>query len=335
MPPFRKISNLGVNHKITDNHDASIGNKEKKVLNKAGGSNKAFGLRDVFKIKTLKKALEKISYKNNEKSLNFDISVKKSEPIQEKKIYKIIYSLLQSLAGKELSDKLGYDDARRLLVEYCKSNENSVINIAQTQSLKELLSMMELVVKLEIKNLNTAQNHIEGLISKDLSCGIYAEICEEEKYNPEKLTGKIDRAATWILNASNSNNDKGKIAVLLNDYANNNKDLRNYETIKEIHGLLLPFPEKNYRAPAVAGGSLPSSTGGEAMLVRHMNQHFYKKNFPAKDLGKHLFACVVGYHGFSDGNGRLGRMLFAIEELRNNRFKPMSTRAEEALHNLN
>ena len=53
------------------------------------------------------------------------------------------------------------------------------------------------------------------------------------------------------------------------------------------------------------------------------------------DIGKQLFAGVIGYHGFVDGNGRMGRALFAISELRKDQFIPLALSAEDALHGLN
>jgi Fic family protein len=47
-----------------------------------------------------------------------------------------------------------------------------------------------------------------------------------------------------------------------------------------------------------------------------------------------LLATVVGFHGLGDGNGRTGRALYAISQLRNNRFTPLTKQEFSLLHGL-
>ncbi|NMV05549.1 effector protein, partial [Vibrio parahaemolyticus] len=99
-----------------------------------------------------------------------------------------------------------------------------------------------------------------GLASTDLSQGVYAEGLAEGAFNKSGVTNNVERAAAWIINASNSKgNDAENITSLLKEYASNGKDLLNMENLKELHARLVPNVERDYRGPNISGGTLPSS----------------------------------------------------------------------------
>ncbi len=242
-------------------------------------------------------------------------------------------SMLETDSGKNLTSLIGESAAKSLAGRVVKDYGGGV-SAAQKKPAGSI-NQMQAVFDMEVMHLKSAQRHIEGLASTDLSQGVYAEGLAEDAFNKSGVTDNVERAAAWIINASNSKgNDAENITSLLKEYVSNGKGLLNMDNLKELHARLVPDVERDYRGPNISGGTLPSSIGGEGMLKQHI-EGFLKENPVAdKDLGKHLFAGVIGYHGFTDGNGRMGRMLYAIAELRNDSFNPLAMNAENSLHGI-
>ncbi|MFH4574185.1 VopS family T3SS effector adenosine monophosphate-protein transferase [Vibrio diabolicus] len=242
-------------------------------------------------------------------------------------------SMLETNSGKNLTSLIGESAAKSLAGRVVKDYGGGVS--AAQKNPAGSINQMQAVFDMEVMHLKSAQRHIEGLASTDLSQGVYAEGLAEDAFNKSGVTDNVERATAWIINASNSKgNDAENITSLLKEYASNGKDLLNMDNLKELHARLVPDVERDYRGPNISGGTLPSSIGGEGMLKQHI-EGFLKENPVAdKDLGKHLFAGVIGYHGFTDGNGRMGRMLYAIAELRNDSFNPLAMNAENSLHGI-
>nr|QIU79793.1 VopS family T3SS effector adenosine monophosphate-protein transferase [Vibrio harveyi] len=242
-------------------------------------------------------------------------------------------AMLETDSGKKLTSLIGESAAKSLAGRVVKDYGGGVS--AAQKNPAGSITQMQAVFDMEVMHLKSAQRHIEGLASTDLSQGVYAEGLAEDAFNKSGVTDNVERAAAWIINASNSKgNDAENITSLLKEYASNGKDLLNMDNLKELHARLVPDVERDYRGPNISGGTLPSSIGGEGMLKQHI-EGFLKENPVAdKDLGKHLFAGVIGYHGFTDGNGRMGRMLYAIAELRNDSFSPLAMNAENSLHGI-
>ncbi|PLX64757.1 MAG: effector protein [Vibrio alginolyticus] len=242
-------------------------------------------------------------------------------------------SMLETNSGKNLTSLIGESAAKSLAGRVVKDYGGGV-SAAQKKPAGSI-NQMQAVFDMEVMHLKSAQRHIEGLASTDLSQGVYAEGLAEDAFNKSGVTDNVERAAAWIINASNSKgNDAENITSLLKEYVSNGKGLLNMDNLKELHARLVPDVERDYRGPNISGGTLPSSIGGEGMLKQHI-EGFLKENPVAdKDLGKHLFAGVIGYHGFTDGNGRMGRMLYAIAELRNDSFNPLAMNAENSLHGI-
>ncbi|KAB0470322.1 VopS family T3SS effector adenosine monophosphate-protein transferase [Vibrio sp. IB15] len=240
--------------------------------------------------------------------------------------------LLDTEPAKSLNTQIGEGATKALAGKVVKAFGGGAMGVKNNPN---TAMGLEVVFETEVKNLKAAQAHIEGLANKDLSSGVYADSLAEDKFNKTGTTNNLERAAAWIINASTSKgNDADNITALLKEYAANDKDLLNMDNLKELHARAVPNIERDYRGPATAGGALPSSIGGEGMLKQHI-EGFLKENPVAdKDLGKQLFAGVIGYHGFTDGNGRMGRMLYAIAELRNDSFTPLAMTAENNLHGI-
>ncbi|HHX8270444.1 TPA: VopS family T3SS effector adenosine monophosphate-protein transferase [Vibrio diabolicus] len=242
-------------------------------------------------------------------------------------------SMLETDSGKKLTSLIGESAAKSLAGRVVKDYGGGVS--AAQKNPAGSITQMQAVFDMEVMHLKSAQRHIEGLASTDLSQGVYAEGLAEDAFNKSGVTDNVERAAAWIINASNSKgNDAENITSLLKEYASNGKDLLNMDNLKELHARLVPDVERDYRGPNISGGTLPSSIGGEGMLKQHIEGFLKEKPVADKDLGKHLFAGVIGYHGFTDGNGRMGRMLYAIAELRNDSFNPLAMNAENSLHGI-
>ncbi|MGI3066660.1 VopS family T3SS effector adenosine monophosphate-protein transferase [Vibrio diabolicus] len=242
-------------------------------------------------------------------------------------------SMLETDSGKNLTSLIGESAAKSLAGRVVKDYGGGVS--AAQKNPAGSITQMQAVFDMEVIHLKSAQRHIEGLASTDLSQGVYAEGLAEDAFNKSGVTDNLERAAAWIINASNSKgNDAENITSLLKEYASNGKDLLNMDNLKELHARLVPDVERDYRGPNISGGTLPSSIGGEGMLKQHIEGFLKEKPVADKDLGKHLFAGVIGYHGFTDGNGRMGRMLYAIAELRNDSFNPLAMNAENSLHGI-
>ncbi|CAQ84662.1 MULTISPECIES: VopS family T3SS effector adenosine monophosphate-protein transferase [Photorhabdus] len=242
-------------------------------------------------------------------------------------------SLQDTKTGKKLQDLMGHQ-ATTQLINKLVAPQQSFVSLEQLRkqpSATNAIANLEPVLMMEEKNLLAAQHHQEAIRGQDLSQGIYAETLSEDFYNPNKLTDNVDRAAAWILKASTSGgNEWSNFTALLKEYTHNGKDLTDSQVLKELHHRLVPNIERDYRGPAISGGSLPSSIGGAAMLARHLET--LDKQDP--QIGKQLFAAVVGFHGFTDGNGRMGRLLYALTELRASQFSPLSVKTENALHGI-
>ncbi len=242
-------------------------------------------------------------------------------------------SMLETDSGKNLTSLIGESAAKSLAGRVVKDYGGGVF--AAQKNPAGSINQMQAVFDMEVMHLKSAQRHIEGLASTDLSQGVYAEGLAEDAFNKSGVTDNVERAVAWIINASNSKgNDAENITSLLKEYASNGKDLLNMDNLKELHARLVPDIERDYRGPNISGGTLPSSIGGEGMLKQHIEGFLKEKPVADKDLGKHLFAGVIGYHGFTDGNGRMGRMLYAIAELRNDSFNPLAMNAENSLHGI-
>ena len=240
-------------------------------------------------------------------------------------------AMLDTDSGKKLASLIGEEEAGTLVGNVVADFGGGVAALQKSPTFS--IDQMRAILDIEVMHIQSAQQHIEGLASVDLSQGVYAETLAESIFNPTNLVSNVDRATAWIINASNSEgNDAENIRALLSEYASNDKDLLNMNNLKQLHHRLVPNVDLNYRGPNLSGGTLPSNISGEGMLKQHL-ESFLQSN-PVTDLGKHLFAAVVGYHGFTVGNGRMGRLLYAITELRNDSFNPLAMSAENSLHGI-
>lgn len=147
-------------------------------------------------------------------------------------------SMLETDSGKNLTSLIGESAAKSLAGRVVKDYGGGVS--AAQKNPAGSINQMQAVFDMEVMHLKSAQRHIEGLASTDLSQGVYAEGLAEDAFNKSGVTDNVERAAAWIINASNSKgNDAENITSLLKEYASNGKDLLNMDNLKELHARLV------------------------------------------------------------------------------------------------
>jgi hypothetical protein len=67
----------------------------------------------------------------------------------------------------------------------------------------------------------------------------------------------------------------------------------------------------------------PTKYGGSISGYASLEQHLKTLDAAHEHVDKHLLAAIAGFQGFGDGNGRTASAVYAISQLRNNRFVPM------------
>ncbi|MHC8407272.1 hypothetical protein [Pseudomonas sp. TMB3-21] len=202
-------------------------------------------------------------------------------------------------------------------------------NLRQFPEATELADVLSSTMKVEYNNLTAMRAHQTDLLTRDLGKMPYHGIADEIRFNSTGLTENTDRATAWILSASNSQNESAAIRAVLQEFSASNRALTDPATYKELHRRLAPQATDSYRSPR-AEVRYPSNITGAAMLEKHLagidaaHEHF----------GKHLIGSFLGYHAFSDGNGRLARAAYAITELRKGRFNALDRATENLLSGL-
>jgi len=195
---------------------------------------------------------------------------------------------------------------------------------------KGYTDLLETVSEIEARKVNYMKGHQQNLLRQDLGKAPYNGVLPESNYNVQGFTDNAQRAGAWIVHASNSpGNDLASIVAVLREYANSNKALTDPDVIRQLHVSIAPATSDIVRV-GVNDKKYASSISGFAV----MQEHLKKLDTAHEHFSKQLLGTVVGFHGFGDGNGRTGRALYAISEIRKNRFNPLSKEAFSALHGL-
>jgi len=259
-----------------------------------------------------------------------DVKLLKHVPEQE--LQHLLENSLAEIARKSgdtqsLTKLLDADVVGSLIRQ--QAQKYSLANLRQFKDHAVLPELFHDTLKVEYKNLTAMNQHQTTLLASDLGKSPYNGILEDVSFNPDRLTDNADRATAWILKASNSRNEADNIRTLLHEYSNNGKSLTDPAVYKELHRRLVPETTDALRSPT-AQARYPSNVSGAAMLEKHLatldpaHEHF----------GKQMLGSFLGYHSFVDGNGRTARAIYAITELRANRFNALPVSTENALSGL-
>lgn len=184
--------------------------------------------------------------------------------------------------------------------------------------------------QVEAKNVTYMKGYQQNVLKQDLGKAPFNQVMPESTFNPNGFTDNSQRAGAWIVNGSTSpGNDIDSIIRVLREYAGSKKSLTDPAVIKEVHSRIAPATSDIVRI-GVNDKKYASNISGFAA----MEQHLKTLNSSHEHFDKQLLATVVGFHGLGDGNGRTGRALYAISQLRNNRFTPLTKQEFSLLHGL-
>jgi hypothetical protein len=227
---------------------------------------------------------------------------------------------LQSLIGTEAVENLlhSYMQARNI-------RHGDTFTTA-----KYYAETLDFIAELEIKKVGYMTGYQQNVLKTNLDKAPYTDVMPEAAFNFQGHTEHSKRAAAWMLNGSSSKeNDFDNILAVLREYTGNNKSLTDPAVITEVHRRLVPSASGVIR-DAGAETLYGSSVTGFALLEQHLktldttHQHF----------DKHLLAAIVGFQGFGDGNGRTASAMYAISQLRNDSFTPMTPAAFRVLNGI-
>jgi hypothetical protein len=258
-----------------------------------------------------------------------------------KRLSKIPESEIAHLLEKTLGDIARQSDAAQSLKKVLdpqvveslirqQAKKYTLANLHQFSNHKTLPELFETTLTIEYKNLQFMHNHQRTLLTMDLGKAPFDSILDELKFNPAGLTDNTDRAAAWIVHASSSRNDADRVKDLLLEFSRNNKPLNDPAVYAELHKRIAPKDAGGLRSPT-GEARYPSNVSGAALLEQHA-----KALDPAGEhFSRQMLGAMLGYHSFVDGNGRTARAVYAIAELRKNRFHPLGKAAEDALSGLN
>jgi hypothetical protein len=228
---------------------------------------------------------------------------------------------LESLIGRAAFDEL---------FKTFMANNNISYSAARSASGTDYSQILETVSKIETTNVTYMKNYQQAVLQQDLGKAPYDAVLPDSVFNPQGFTDHAQRAGAWIVHASTSKgNNLDSIVAVLREYAGNGKSLTDPAVIKALHARVAPASADIVRV-RFDGQPYASSISGFAAMKEHLklldasHEHF----------GKQLLGAVAGFHGLGDGNGRTARALYAISELRANRFTPTTPQVDKLLHGL-
>lgn len=190
--------------------------------------------------------------------------------------------------------------------------------------------ILEDLSKIETTNLTYMKNYQQAVLKQDLGKAPYDAILPDSVFNPQGFTDHAQRAGAWIVHASTTkSNNLDSIVAVLREYAGNGKSLTDPAVIKALHARVAPEAADIVRV-RFDGQPYASSISGFAA----MKEHLKVLDVSHEHFGKQLLGAVAGFHGLGDGNGRTARALYAISELRANRFTATTPQVDRLLHGL-
>ncbi|MHA3735653.1 hypothetical protein ACXR0M_08230 [Pseudomonas sp. Eth.TT006] len=232
---------------------------------------------------------------------------------------------------KQLEQLIGDKALKELLETYLEKSSSSYATMRASGD-TYFLETVDILGELELRNLRYVQDYQLNILKRDLGSAPFDGVYPEVRYNPNGYTDQAERAGAWIAYSSNSIKNEGpnNVIATLREYASDSRALNDIDLIKELHVKLADATKDVSRVGVHPEVKYPSSIGGFAL----MQEHLKKLDAVHDHFSKQLLATVIGYHGFGDGNGRTGRALYALSEMRRNRFQPLSNEAFDELHGL-
>jgi len=225
----------------------------------------------------------------------------------------------QSSKGFEkLESLIGHAAAKDVLITFTKSKGPRFKDTKFTTNARDYSDTLEIMAELESKKVIYLKNHQQSVLKLDLGKPPYTDVMPESAFNPQGFTDNAQRAGAWMVKGSASDNELEHIVAILREYTSNNKSLTDATVVKEIHSRLVPQLAGSVRE-AGQTSKFGSSVSGYAAL----EQHLKTLDAAHEHLDKHLLAAIAGFQGFGDGNGRTASAVYAISQLRSNRFVPM------------
>jgi hypothetical protein len=215
----------------------------------------------------------------------------------------------RSAVAKELTALIGKDGVQQLMTSFPDHYDASDVQ-------RELLLM-------EVDRINRIRLHINGLRDKEL----------DSIENAPAATGMtpFGDAVAWIQGSSASVTSDSNIDFfgVLEPYVSGCQDLADPAVIDEIHRQLVPRMAMETRHIVACAPTL-SCASARPLFEMHLRK-LHAEPVSPEALGEHLFAGLIGYHPYPDGNGRAGRALYAIDKLRKQSFQRPTTEREDAL----
>lgn len=229
---------------------------------------------------------------------------------------------LEALIGRT-----AVDDLFKAVLEKAQYGYTSARSASGAEGYADTLATF---AQVEAKNVTYMKSYQQNVLQQDLSKAPFNQVMPESTFNSTGFTDNSQRAGAWIVNGSTSpGNDLDSIVAILREYAGNQKSLTDPAVIKQLHARIAPATSDVVRV-GVNDKKYASNISGFAA----MEQHLKVLDTSHEHFDKHLLATVVGFHGLGDGNGRTGRALYAISQLRNSRFTPLTKNEFSLLHGL-
>ncbi|EJM17775.1 hypothetical protein PMI21_02484 [Pseudomonas sp. GM18] len=276
-------------------------------------------------IETVEQILTRLGNKGNR--LPEGASPVELEHLFNKAVVESTTKLKQAQDLESLTSRSAVDEVFKVFQKEYKLGYSNVRSASDAQGYVDVLTDF---ARIETKNVTYVKNYQQNVLTKDLGKAPYNQFMPESTFNPNGYTDNAQRAGAWIMNGSTSKgNNVDDMVAVLREYAGNKKSLTDPAVIKEVHRRMAPASANVVRVRN-DGQIYPSNISGFAA----MEQHLKTLNTGHEHFDKHLLATVVGFHGLGDGNGRTGRALYAISQLRNNRFTPLTKNEFSLLHGL-
>lgn len=225
----------------------------------------------------------------------------------------------QSSKGfQQLESLIGHAAANDVLISFTKSRGPRFNGTKFTTKAGDYSEILGSMAELESRKVIYLKNHQQSILKTDLGKPPYSDVMPETAFNPQGFTDNAQRAGAWMVKGSSSDNELEHIVAILREYTSNNKSLTDANVVKEIHARLVP-----QLAESVREVGQPTKYGGSISGYASLEQHLKTLDAAHEHVDKHLLAAIAGFQGFGDGNGRTASAVYAISQLRNNRFVPM------------